>query len=143
VQRILIGRIVATIGAAIAVIGTFLPWLRSGARRRNSYEIFSLVDRLGFSPSSPVGLGLRLWPLLPLLMAVSITLHWFPRRWFCGAATLVAVTYAGGVAAAVQSAPSTSYVGIERGALATLAGSLILLIGALLTWQFSRLANRP
>ena len=32
-------------GSGVAVLGTFLPWLRSGAVDRSSYEIFDLVDR--------------------------------------------------------------------------------------------------
>ena len=68
VQRILIGRVLATVGAAVGC-GRHVPALAAvGHRRRNSYEIFSLVDRLGFSQSSVVGWGLRLWPVVPLLL---------------------------------------------------------------------------
>jgi hypothetical protein len=133
VQRILIGRVVATLGALVAAAGTFMPWLRSGTRRRNSYEIFSLVDRLGFSPSSLVGWGLRLWPVLPLLLVSAVTLQWFPRRWLSGAAMAVALVYAGGVSAAVRSAPSTSLLGIESGPLVTLIGAVTMAAGTLLT----------
>src|SRR5471030_3335988 len=107
VRRILIGRVMATGGAVVATIGTFLPWLRSGARRRSSYEIFSLVDRLGFSRSSAVGWGLRLWPIVPFLFACAVTLQWFPRKWATGCSAIVAAVYAGGVAAAVEFAPAT------------------------------------
>ena len=142
VQRILIGRVMTTAGAVIAVLGTFLPWLRSGARRRSSYEIFSLVDRLGFSESSLVGWGVRLWPIVPLLLAGAATLQWFPRRWVTGGFTMVAVVYAGGVAAAVESAPSSSLITIEYGPLVTLAGVLVLAAGALVTLRAGLLPNR-
>lgn len=142
VQRILIGRVMTTAGAVIAVLGTFLPWLRSGARRRSSYEIFSLVDRLGFSESSLVGWGVRLWPIVPLLLAGAATLQWFPRRWVTGGLTMVAVVYAGGVAAAVESAPSSSLITIEYGPLVTLAGVLVLAAGALVTLRAGLLSNR-
>ena len=142
VQRILIGRVMATSGAVVAVVGTFLPWLRSGARRRSSYEIFSLVDRLGFSESSLVGWGVRLWPIVPLLVAGATTLQWFPRKWVSGIVTTVAVVYAGGVSAAVETAPSSSLVAIEYGALVTLAGALGLAAGALVTLRAHPLSNR-
>jgi hypothetical protein len=135
VQRNGIGRVLATVGAAVAIIGTFLPWLRSGARRRNSYEIFSLVERLGISQSSLVGWGLRLWPLAPLLLVGAATLQWFPRRWLTGGAVAVAVIYVGGVAAAVEAAPATSLIAVEGAPWVVLAGTATLAIGALLNRQ--------
>ena len=84
VQRNLIGRAVVDRRAAVALLGTFLPWLRSGSRRRNSYEIFSLVERLGISQSSLVGWGLRVWPVAPFLLVAAVTLQWFPRTWLTG-----------------------------------------------------------
>ena len=129
-QRLLIGRGVATAGALVAVVGTFLPWLRSGTRRRSSYEIFSLVDRLGISQSSLVGWGLRLWPIVPLLLATAVTLAWFPRKWFSGASAVAAVVYAGGVSAAVEFAPATSLIAVSYGPWVTLAGAIALAAGA-------------
>ncbi|MEO8265905.1 MAG: hypothetical protein ABI706_10390 [Ilumatobacteraceae bacterium] len=133
VHRILIGRVMAGVGALATIIGTFLPWVQSGTRRRSSYEIFSLVERLGISPSSVVGWGLRLWPVVPFLVTLAVTLAWFPRRWVTDAAALVAVLYVGGVAVAVESAPSTSLVSIEFGPDVTLVGAVVLAAGALLS----------
>src|SRR6185295_8875857 len=91
VLRNLIGQAMATHGGLVALVGTFLPWLRSGTRGRSSYEIFSLVDRLGISQSSVVGWGLRLWPVVPFLLVLAVTLEWFPRKWITGAVVVVAV----------------------------------------------------
>jgi hypothetical protein len=142
VQRILIGRVVATIGAAVALIGTFQPWVRSGERMRSSYEIFSLIDRLGISRSSLVGWGLRLWPVVPFLLALAVTLLWFPRRWLSAGIVALAVAYAGIVSVAVRRAPSTSLITIERGPLLTLVGIIGLVAGALLTLARPPLPNR-
>ena len=133
VQRLLIGRIVATIGAVVVVAGTFLPWLRSGTRERSSYEIFSLVERLGYSRSDLVGWGLRLWPIVPLLLAGSVVLLWYPRRWTTGPVTAVAGVYAGGVAAAVSTASPVSIISVEYGATVALVGSVLVALGYLLT----------
>jgi hypothetical protein len=132
VQRILIGRVVATIGAVVALVGTFQPWVRSGRRHRTSYEIFSLIDRLGISRSSVVGWGLRLWPIVPFLLALAITLLWFPRRWLGAGIVVLAVAYAAIVSVAVRRAPSTSLIAIERGPLITLIGTIGMAAGALL-----------
>jgi hypothetical protein len=137
VQRFLIGRVAATIGAVVALIGTFMPWLRSGAVRRNSYEILSLVERLGISRSSLVGWGVRLWPIAPLLLACAVTLQWFPRRWVTGPVAVVAVVYVGGVGAAVESASAPSLMEVEYGPNVTLAGAVILAAGALMTGAVS------
>jgi hypothetical protein len=131
VQRNLIGQVMATLGGLVALVGTFLPWLRSGTRDRSSYEIFSLVDRLGIPQSSVVGWGVRLWPVVPLLLVVAVTLQWFPRKWIGGIAVLVAVVYAGVVSNKVRSASSNSLITIENGALVTLVGVVILAAGAL------------
>ena len=119
----------------MALLGTFLPWLRSGSRRRNSYEIFSLVERLGFSPSGLVGWGLRLWPIVPFLLALAATLQWYPRKWFTGIAAGVAAVYAGGVAAAVTFAPATSLIAVSYGPWVTLGGAVVLAIGAVVNRQ--------
>ena len=143
VQRILIGRIVATIGAMVALVGTFQPWVRSGERERSSYEIFSLVDRLGISRSSVVGWGLRLWPVVPFLLVLAVTLLWFAGRWLGANIVVVAVVYAGVVAAAVRSARPASLVTIERGPLITLIGLAGLALGASLAFARGPLPNRP
>lgn len=130
VQRNVIGRVTATVGATVALVGTFLPWLRSGSRRRNSYEIFSLIERLGISQSSVVGWGLRVWPVVPFLLALAVTLHWFTRRWLTGGSTALAVVYVGGVSVAVETAPASSLIAVEYGPWVTIAGVVTLAIGA-------------
>lgn len=133
VQRVLIGRVVATFGGAVLVVGTFLPWLRSGTRRRTSYEIFSLVERLGFSRSDIVGWGLRLWPMLPLLVVVALTLLWFSQRGLLIVFASVATVYAGIVSIAVRSASPPSNIAVEEGPTVALIGAVLLATGALLT----------
>jgi len=127
----LIGRFVATCGAMVVVAGTFLPWLRSGERRRSSYEILSLVDRLGYSSSGAVGWGLRLWPTVPLLLVAAVALLWFEHRRLAVGAGVVVGAYAGAVAAAVRSASPAGIVTVQYGSWITLIGAIVLLIGLL------------
>ena len=49
------GAVTVTAGAAVLLVGTFLTWLRSGATERSSYDVFDLVDRLGFSEGGLMG----------------------------------------------------------------------------------------
>jgi len=143
VQRNLIGRVVATAGALVALVGTFLPWLRSGTRDRNSYEIFSLVDRLGISQSSVVGWGVRLWPIMPFLLVLTVSLLWLAPRAPAAVVGALTVLYASSVAIAVYRAPARSLVSIERGPLVTLFGLGVLTVGVVLSCARSRATPGP
>lgn len=142
----LIGVLVLTAGALSALVGTFLPWVRSGATTRSSYEIFDLVDRLGFTPSGLVGTALRLWPLTPLLLVLAVVATWWAtdrRSWQRGAAavTLAAVAYAGGTATAIRFAPDSGLLRIGVGPTVTALGAVVMLIGVGL--GFSRTRSGP
>lgn len=118
-----------TLGALAVVAGSAMPWLRTGQRRRSSFELFSIVDRLGFSPSGAVGLAIRLWPFVPLLAVVAAVTTWFAPRWSLLPALVVAL-YAGGVGFAVANVDEVTTVGIEGGPSLTAFGALLVLVGA-------------
>jgi hypothetical protein len=130
---------VVTIGAGITLIGTFLTWVRSGATERSSYEVFDLVDRLGFSPEGAVGWALRLWPLVPVLLVFAVVATWLAAihwRSSAGAVALVGVSgvYAGATAASVAAAPEAGdLLGIGPGPAVTLAGVVLMFVGAVLS----------
>lgn len=128
------GAITVTVGAAILLLGTFLTWLRSGATERSSYDVFDLVDRLGFSEGGLVGWALRLWPLVPMLLVVAVVVWWWPSSgtgWIAArvALTLLASLYAGAVAVAVVNAPDVALFSIGKGPIVTLIGSGIMFVG--------------
>lgn len=123
------------------MLGTFLPWLRSGSVDRSSYEIFDLIERLGFSPGGPIGWAVRLWPLVPLLFALATVLQWSmsirplvttARR----VLPLVASLYGGGVALAIRLAPEAGLFRFRYGSWLTLIGSIVVFVAAV--WPASR-----
>ena len=121
-------------GAAVVLVGTFLTWLRSGATDRSSYDVFDLVDRLGFSEGGLVGWALRLWPLLPLLLVLAVIAWWWPSsgsRWTASRAalTLVAALYAGAVAVVVANAPEVALFSVGPGPVVTIVGSVVMVVG--------------
>ncbi len=125
-----------TVGAAIALIGTFLPWLRSGSRDRSSYTIFDLVERLGFAPSGVVAWSLRFWPLVPLLLVATAVAAWAVAtghlRWRIASVTLgVAIVWVGGTALAVVLAPDAGLVRVGDGPAVAGGGVLVAGIGGL------------
>ncbi len=131
-------------GAALIVVGSLLPWVRTGGRARNSYDLFRIVGRLGFGPDGPASIAMRWWPLVPLLtVAASVVAWWgWPRPG--GALGIAAALYAGGVALAVIAAPDRTGVGLEAGVGLTAAGSAVLLAGSVAAVVVgSRRALRP
>jgi len=143
VQRNLIGRVLATVGALVAIVGTFLPWLRSGARERNSYDIFSLVERLGISRSSIVGWGVRLWPLVPFLLVLTVVLVWFAPRAPVIAVAAIAIVYASAISVAVRRAPTRSLLGLGSGPVVTLCGLGLLTAGVVVSCATNRGTRAP
>ena len=123
------GAATVTLGVLVVVAGAAMPWLRTGQRRRSSFEVFTIVERLGFSPSGPVGVAIRLWPVVPLLAVVAAVTAWFAPRW-CLLPALVVALYAGGVGVAVANVDEPSIVGIEGGPRCTAAGAALVLLGA-------------
>jgi hypothetical protein len=123
-----------SVGSLVIVVGTFLPWLQSGAVARSSYEIFDLVDRLGFSPDGAVGWSLRLWPVVPLLLVLGVVLQWaHSERALVRAVRLllpvVVALYVGATAVAVRLAPASGLFRYRFGTWVTLLGSLAV-VGA-------------
>jgi hypothetical protein len=143
VRRDEIGRWLATVAAGVAVVGTFLPWVRSGTRRRNSYDVFAIVERLGYSASSAVGWCLKLWPLFPLLAVVAVTALWL--RWIRTAAVIASLTaVAGGVVAiAVVRAGRSGLVSAAYGPWVTIVGAADLLASVWFTIAIGRATPTP
>ncbi|HEY7625570.1 MAG TPA: hypothetical protein VH761_00825 [Ilumatobacteraceae bacterium] len=128
-RRVLIGRVVATSAALVLLVGTFLPWITSGRRRRSSYQIFSLIERIGYPSSSAVGWALRLWPLLPLLTVAAITILWFHRPAMAAGVGGLAAAYATIVAVAVLTSSPSPLIDIEYGPIVTLVGAADFAVG--------------
>lgn len=118
-------------GASVVLIGTFLPWFSSGSVARSSYDLFGVIDRLGFSPGGPVGWAVRLWPLVPLLLVATVVVHhvgharsgWHHVRFVTAFASGL---YAGSVALAVTFAPDLGLARPRFGTLVTIVGVAVL-----------------
>ena len=72
-RDLLVPPVVGGVGLVVLLIGTFLPWLRSGRNGRNSYQAGGAVRRL-IGTSGLVDSLLALWPLVGLACAAVVAL---------------------------------------------------------------------
>jgi len=122
-----------TAGAAGVIVGSSMAWVRTGGARRNSYDLFAVIGRLGFAPDGPASAALRWWPLVPLLAVAGVVVAWWGWPRPGGALGILGALYAGGVAIAVSAAPAASdVIDVEPGALVTAIGGVALFVGSVL-----------
>ena len=117
-----------SIGASVVLVGTFLPWWRSGARRRSSYALLDLVDRLELASNDWATNAIRFWPIVPVLVVGAVVATWWGWRHVGIACALFAGGYALTLAVIVRRAPGTALVGTG----VTIIGAVMLLLAAFL-----------
>jgi hypothetical protein len=117
--------VLGAIGLVAIVVGTFLPWLRSGTQDRNSYEAGGAVRRL-LGTTGAVDHLLGLWPLVGVACAAAIALFLFGLHTF---GTIVAGLSALAAGAAGVGALATTGTTVAE---VTLIGPLVTLLGATL-----------
>lgn len=119
-----------TASAAGMLVGVFAPWVRSGAAGRSSFELFDLVERLGFADDGPFAWTVRPWPLVPLIVVGAVVTFWFGSVRLGGVLAVVGGCYVGAVSIAVANAPDSSLVRTDWGvATSGLAATVVLVLG--------------
>jgi hypothetical protein len=123
-----LGAIVASVlGVLIVVIGSLLPWVRTGERTRSSYELAALADRLGVLPSGAATVAVRGWVLVPLLAAATVAALALGRTTIGGFLALVTGLYAVVLAWLVE----TSRLKTDVGGPMSIAGGIIAILGGI------------
>ena len=117
-------------GLVLVVLGTFLPWLRSGSVERNSYATGgALHDLIGGGGAS--GLALDAWPFVSLACAVATALLVLGLSRAGALLGALAGLAAGAVATIALTVRSGFTVAPARlGPAVTLAGAVITLLAA-------------
>ena len=132
-----------TVTGATILVGTFLPWLHSGSRWRSSYDLFGLVQRLGFTEGGPIGLAVRAWPLVPLLVTVTVMLAWWRQTSLAVVSAVVVTAYTGGVAVALTVGARRSPVDLGIGPWVCSIASIAFAVNAgVLVWTDRRRLTR-
>lgn len=133
--------IAMAVGGALTIVGSLAPWVRTGQRSRHSFDLFALVERLGFAPDGFVGGLIRWWPVAPLLVVTAVVTAWWGWRRVGGVLGVVAGLYAGGVGVAVATARTV--VEIRSGPLLTTIGAVVLAVAAAATCIVSPPGRTP
>ena len=123
--------LVGAAGLVAVVLGTFLPWLRSGEVQRNSYASFGVLGRLvGFH--GPTEVAIRVWPMLGLCCAAVVVS--VVATWHRTAATLAILTAVWSAAVGSAVLLRHGYVGVTVVALGpavTVAGDIAVIAAAI------------
>jgi len=112
------------------VVGTFLPWLHSGRRIRNSYATDGAMRRL-LDIHGLGGAALTVWPFVGLACAGAVAAYlvgWV--RWAAAICVVAALGAAAGAITMLSAASNTVIQPANAGPIVTLAGSLATLAGA-------------
>jgi hypothetical protein len=139
--------VLALLGAAgllTIVVGTFLPWLRSGQAVRNSYRAGGALDRL-LRLDGPAHAALAAWPFVGAACAVTALLYSVRLvRTAVVLATLLALI-AAAVGVTALAAPGGSVVAVELiGPGVTVAGAAVVICAVVLRSALSvRTARSP
>lgn len=118
-------------GILTMVLGTFLPWLRSGDVQRNSYASFGVLRRLiGFRGA--VETLLRGWPLLGAVCALVVVLAAAGLLRTAALLALVVAAWAAAVGGAALARPPAAGIRVERlGPIVTITGAAAITAAAI------------
>ena len=130
----LAGAALGGIGLAMVAIGSFLPWVKSGAVLRDSYESISVVRTIGVVRDSPLNLLIDAWTMIVPVITLCVAAYAFGFR--RSAATIAAILAIfcgtiGGGAAVVSGGDETSLGLTDTGPMVTLVGGVLALLGVI------------
>jgi hypothetical protein len=131
-------------GLAMVLVGSFLPWYRSGRRARSSYLLFDIVERLDLLPGALSRLALAGWLFVPLAAAGAVAAVLLGKL-HAGAVVAVGVGLYTAVLAFVVSSSTGAW---EAGTAVAACGGIVAMLGgfallAALRQPPSQQAERP
>lgn len=111
-------------GLVAIVVGTFLPWLRSGQTHRNSYQTGGAIKQVLGLPG-PLDTALSVWPFLGLACGGVIALFALGLHRLAAVTALIAGLCSGAVAVGVLTVDGSTFAVPEN------SGPAVTLIGAI------------
>jgi len=126
------GPALGALGLLVLVVGTFLPWLRSGSAGRNSYQTGGALQRL-LGLRGAADAAVSAWPSIALVCATVVAIFAVGlRRWAAVLAVLTALG-AGAVSIAALRVEGNRFAKpANLGPTVTLVGAAMVLAAATL-----------
>ena len=124
------------LGVLVLVVGTFLPWLASGAALRNSYQAMAAARRLTPLGDGIAGLALTAWPAVGGVTAAFLMLYvvGLRRTAAVGISLLSVLAVAVATAMVVVLPPGDFTVrAVWLGPAVTAVGAALAVVGAVTT----------
>ncbi|TDP91984.1 hypothetical protein EV186_108197 [Labedaea rhizosphaerae] len=121
------------LGVVLIVVGTFLPWFRSGSTRRDSYQAIGLIRFYRLLDGSPFDPLLTVWVgLTPAITLCVVAYALGLRRTAACVAGVLAVLTGTVATVAVVQVDDGGLLGVAgTGPAVTLTGSALVLLGAI------------
>ena len=123
-DNFVVAAVLGCAGLVCVVVGTFLPWLYSGSRARNSYATGGALRRV-FHVGGLADAALAAWPFVGLACAIAIATYVIGLRRVAAVVGLIAAAAAIAGSIAMLTADGN---GVVRPAN---AGPIVTLVGAL------------
>nr|WP_157528756.1 hypothetical protein [Kibdelosporangium sp. MJ126-NF4] len=124
----------AAVGLALVVLGSFLPWVRSGSAHYTSFQSLGILRHLGFMDAFPVmRVLLDIWLGVIPAAAVAIAMYALRLRRTAAVLAVLLALLMGTIAGAVtvQGEDKGGAIGIaSTGPAVTLSGAVLALLGA-------------
>ena len=121
------GPLLATVGAVLAIVGSFGPWVSSLGVTANSWDLRDLVLGSGFGENGAFDLAVTLWVVVPVVLGAAVLAAWLGRAGISSAFGAVGALFAGIVALAVLLAPDAEVYTVEWGVPLTFVACLVVL----------------
>ena len=125
-------------GAATAITGSLMAWVQTGSRSRNSYDVFDIVERLGFAPDGIEAHALRWWPTMPLVVIAAVVAAWWGFRRSGAVVGIIGGIFAGGIGTTVAAASAARDIEPRGGAVVTAVGGWLLVAASILELAVGR-----
>lgn len=129
-----VAAVAVTAAGLVAVgVGTFLPWVRSGAVLRDSYQSIAVIRTIKVLDGSPLALVLDAWTLLIPAITLCVVVYAVGLRRSAATLSAIVAIISGTVAgsATVLGGGEEVRLGISStGPVITLIGAVLTLAGA-------------
>ncbi len=126
------GAVLGGVGVVLLLVGTFLPWLRSGRSDRNSYETGGALRRL-LGLHGALDAAVSAWPFVGLLCAAVVAIFALGLRRSAAGLALLTAAAAAAVAITALEVDGNSFASpLMLGPSVTILGATVVAIAATL-----------